>query len=248
MIVLDYRTDLPADRRALFEDAATRWDGVVNTAFAPVEVQGATLTDIRIEVSISPIDGPSGVLGQAGPTVLRPGDGLPAVGVMAFDTADTDELAATGRLRDVILHEMAHVLGFGTLWTRQGLVAGSGTADPRFVGRAAMREWAALDPEGGQAVPIANTGGAGTREGHWRELIFGDELLTGFLSGDARPLSRLSVAAFEDMGYEVDYAAADPFELPSFRELVLMGVTEAVRACDLCRMLRTEPVVAPGPG
>ena len=73
--------------------------------------------------------------------------------------------------------------------------------------------------------------------------MFGDELLTGFISGGVRPLSRLSIASFEDIGYEVDYSGADPFDLPSFRTLAMMGIAEAVRICDLCRMARTEPVV-----
>uniref|UniRef100_A0AAN0NKG4 Uncharacterized protein n=1 Tax=Yoonia rhodophyticola TaxID=3137370 RepID=A0AAN0NKG4_9RHOB len=73
--------------------------------------------------------------------------------------------------------------------------------------------------------------------------MFGDELLTGFLSGQDRPLSRMSIAAFEDLGYEVDYSTADPFNLPSFRQLALMGVTEAVRICDLCRVDRPASVV-----
>jgi len=138
---------------------------------------------------------------------------------------------------------MAHVLGFGTLWPRQRLIRRAGSMDPRFIGPAAAREYSVLDPEGGEHVPIANTGGGGTREAHWRELIFGDELLTGFLSGARRPISRMSIASFEDLGYEVDYGAADPYTLPSFRQLALMGVTEAVRICDLCRMGRPEPEV-----
>ena len=163
---------------------------------------------------------------------------------MEFDSADLDRLEADGSLADVILHEMGHVLGFGTLFARRGLVTGSGGMDPRFLGPAAAREWAALEGTGG--VPLANTGGAGTREGHWRELIFGDELMTGFLSGAERPISRLSLAAFEDLGYRVDYAAADAYALPTFRELALMGITEAVRVCDLCRVLRPIPRVVDG--
>ncbi|MEL6508746.1 MAG: leishmanolysin-related zinc metalloendopeptidase [Pseudomonadota bacterium] len=92
-------------------------------------------------------------------------------------------------------------------------------------------------------MPIANTGGPGTREGHWRALIFSDELLTGFLSGINRRISRLSLGAFADIGYKVDYSGADPFELPSFRKLAEIGITEAVQICDLCRMGRPEPLV-----
>ncbi|WP_299149657.1 leishmanolysin-related zinc metalloendopeptidase [uncultured Tateyamaria sp.] len=243
MITLAFSDEVSTSRREVFERAATRWDGLINTGFDPIRFEGSVLTGVRIDVSITEIDGADGVLGQAGPTVLRPGPELPLIGIMEFDSADVVSLESRGSFADVILHEMAHVLGFGTLWTRKNLITGTGTMDPRFIGSAASREFAALDPDGGRAVPLANTGGAGTREGHWRELIFGNELLTGFLSGADRPLSRLSVASFEDIGYEVDYSGADAFSLPSFRELALTGITEAVRNCDLCRMGRTEPIV-----
>ena len=245
MITLDFIGDMSDTRRQVFEAAARRWDGVVNTAFDPLDLDGDRLTGLLIEARIAPIDGGGGVLGQAGPTVLREDTGLPIKGIMQFDDADITRLEGEGSFADVILHEMAHVLGFGTLWTQNGLITASGTNDPRFNGPAAAREFAELAPDNGPFVPIANTGGAGTREGHWRELVFGDELLTGFLSGADRPLSRMSVASFEDLGYTVDYTAADPFTLPSFRELALMGITEAVRICDLCRVERPVPRTVP---
>ncbi|WP_179379638.1 leishmanolysin-related zinc metalloendopeptidase [Jannaschia marina] len=245
MITLRFISPITDTRRGVFERAATRWDEVMDTGFPPIEAEGDVLTGLRIDVSINRIDGPEGVLGQAGPTLLRPGDERPVAGIMDFDEADVETLEQGGRFEDVILHEMAHVLGFGTLWARRGLIEGSGSADPRFTGPASNREFATLDPDAGAGVPLANTGGPGTREGHWRELIFGDELLTGFLSGTDRPLSRLSIASFEDLGYTVDYARADPYVLPDFRDLALMGITEAVRICDLCRMGRTTPSVLP---
>ena len=243
MITLNFTSGMSATRRGVFERAATRWDTVINTSFDPINVDGDVLTRVRIDATIDDIDGEAGSLGQAGPTALLPGSELPVTGIMQFDNADVAALEREGRFEDVILHEMAHVLGFGTLWARMGLIRGTGTMDPRFTGTASIREYAELDPNGGDAVPLSNTGGAGTREGHWRELIFGDELLTGFLSGTERPLRRLSLASFEDMGYEGDYSRADPYVLPSFRELALMGITEAVRICDLCRVGRPEPVV-----
>mgnify|MGYP001794738582 CR=1 FL=1 len=243
MITVNFTTAVSTDRRAAFERAATRWDETLNTGFAPVSIDGEQIDGVTIDAAIAPIDGPAGVLGQAGPTVLLPGSELPAKGVMEFDTADVEQLEAEGSFEDVVLHEIAHVLGFGTLWSRFGLIAASGTANPLFTGDEAAREFGALEGGGSRPVPLANTGGAGTREGHWRELVFGDELLTGFLSGANRPISRMSLGSFADMGYEVNFAAADPFELPSFRKLAEMGITEAVRICDLCRMGRTEPWV-----
>lgn len=181
--------------------------------------------DVVIEAEGVPIDGPGRTLGQAGPTRLRPGSFLPAWGVMSFDTADLAQMEADGSLVRVIMHEMGHVLGFGTIWNHLGLRQGAGTVNPRFTGTNAMREFAAL--RGGaaiEAVPLANVGGPGTIDAHWRESVFGNELMTGFLNAGVNPISRLSIAAFEDMGYSVDYGAADAYTLPNSLVLAMMGV------------------------
>ena len=47
--------------------------------------------------------------------------------------------------------------------------------------------------------------------------------MTGFLNDGVNPLSRVTIARFEDMGYEVDYGAADPYTLPSQLELAMLG-------------------------
>ena len=88
------------------------------------------IDDVQIDASGVPIDGPFGVLGQAGPDVLRPVSFLPAHGVMQFDTADLALLESSGELQLVILHEMMHVLGFGTIWTDLNLLINS-VASPR---------------------------------------------------------------------------------------------------------------------
>ena len=71
------------------------------------------------------------MLGQAGPTRLRPAEAgaaafLPAKGRMSFDTADLAQMERDGTLNDVITHEMGHVLGIGSVWTQKGLLAGAG--------------------------------------------------------------------------------------------------------------------------
>ena len=188
-------------------------------------VDGETIDDIVIDASAIAIDGRGGILGQAGPTQLRPGSFLPAAGVMEFDSADLATMERDGSLVSVITHEMGHVLGIGTNWDELGLRQGAGTVNPTFTGASAMHEFAALS--GGaatRAVPLANVGGPGTRDAHWRESVFGNELMTGFLNDGPNPLSRLTIAALQDMGYEVGFASADPYALPSALDLAMLGV------------------------
>ena len=121
-----------------------------------------------------------------------------------------------GTLKDVILHEMAHVIGIGTLWDLKSLLTGVGSNNPEYVGPKAMQEYATLRGETQlKPIPVANTGGPGTAEGHWRESTFDYELMTGYVEEDAEmPLSRMTVAALDDLGYKVDYSAADEYALP----------------------------------
>jgi hypothetical protein len=134
---------------------------------------------------------------------------------MQFDSADVANLVAAGQFDEVILHEMGHVLGIGTIWTARGLLVGGGTADPQFTGANAVTEYNALFGTSGTSVPVENVGGSGIAGSHWRESVFETELMTGFLdAGVAVPLSRVTVASLADLGYVVDLAAADPYTAP----------------------------------
>jgi subtilisin-like proprotein convertase family protein len=221
-----FRGGLTEAQQDAFAAAAERWSQIIVGDVPDVTVGGETIDDVVIEAEGVPIDGPGKVLGQAGPTTLRPGSLLPAQGVMSFDTADLAQMEADGSLVRVIMHEMAHVLGFGTIWDQLGLLQGAGSANPTFTGAAAIREFAALRGEGAapMAVPVANVGGAGTRDSHWREAVFANELMTGFLDTGVNPISRMTVGSLEDLGYEVDYGAADPYVLPTPQQSAILGV------------------------
>jgi hypothetical protein len=108
------------------------------------------------------------------------------------------------------------VLGFGSLWGTFLLISGSGTNNPRFTGQHAAAEYAALGGTGG-SVPLESHGGEGTAESHWSKPVFHIELMTGFVEpvGVAQPMSRVTVASFQDLGYAVDLTAADAFTLTS---------------------------------
>ena len=225
-----------------FAQAAARWSEIIVGDLPPAVIDGVEIDDILIEAKGVKIDGPGSVLGRAGPTHIRTIGGLPIKGIMEFDSDDLAQMEQNGTLTDVILHEMGHVLGIGTLWSRMSLLSGSGTMNPVFTGANSKREYGDLLGTSPESVPVANTGGPGTREGHWREHTFGAELMTGFLSGNVRPLSKLTVACLEDMGYSVNYEAADPFTLPTLQELAALGVFGEASECELCRIDRPTPI------
>lgn len=172
--------------------------------------------DLLVVVDIGHIDGVGNVLGQAGPCYRRSTGKLPLVGIMQFDEDDLAALEASGELGAVILHEMLHVVGFGTLWPTFGRIRGAGGTNPYFDGsraRAAFADYNGGSAYSGTPVPVENTGGEGTADAHWRETVFENELMTGWLSGSTQPLSRTTVESLADMGYGVNALMADPFDL-----------------------------------
>jgi Bacterial Ig-like domain (group 1)/Leishmanolysin len=222
-----FLTAMTPSRQAAFNNAAAKWetliygdvpDVMVNTpanACAPnTPALNETIDDIVIFATLDSIDGPGNILGQAGPCGFR-GSGLPFLGAMMFDSADVAQLETDGDLGAVIMHEMGHVLGYGTIWSGLSLLVGGGGSDPHFVGPEAL---AAFDDNGGQSysagakVPVENCCGPGTQDAHWRESVFVTELMTGFLnSGVPNPLSVITTASMGDLGYTVNYAGSDPY-------------------------------------
>jgi hypothetical protein len=179
-----------------------------------------TVDDLRIYVTLEAIDGVGNVLGSAGPCRIRAGSFLPVTGRMRFDTADLASMESSGILEAVILHEMGHVLGIGTIWSMKGFLENpslpsSPGVDTHFDGPNAIAGFNTVGGTvyvSGAKVPVENTqGGSGTRDAHWRESLLGSELMTGFIGVGTSPLSLITVRSLEDLGYTVNTAAADPF-------------------------------------
>jgi hypothetical protein len=217
--------------------AAQRWETVISAPLIPYHVVttanlcGAripavdtTETSMMIIIQSDSIDGRSNTVGLGGPCIIR--DDAPqftALGTITVDSADVGSLAQQGLLVSMLTHEMGHVLGIGTLWS-DGTVrdsvtyfpntaAGLGGPDPVFIGRAARVAAAELGftADSSVGVPIENSGGDGTRDGHWRATVFGHELMTGTLHNGLDPLSLVTIEALADFGYTVVPEAADDF-------------------------------------
>jgi hypothetical protein len=214
--------------QAAFAAAEARWEQVVtgdlpNVSLTASEVSqcgdapsvAINVDDLVIYAEVKAIDGVGKILGQAGPCWGRDDTWLPILGTMEFDEADMASMAADGTLGDVILHEMGHVLGFGTVWDYLSLQDTSTAADPYFTGAGAKAAYAGLGASIVNGVPLENTGDEGTRLSHWRETRFRTELMTGWISGAGNPLSIVTVRSMADLGYTVNAGAADAYALPS---------------------------------
>jgi hypothetical protein len=233
-MTLCFTTPMTASQRTAFTAAAAKWSSVITadlpdgggaigagTCGAGSPSADMTYDDLVIFAGIEAIDGPGAVLGSAGPCYIRNTSALPLIGVMRFDVADVANLEASGSFGSVILHEMGHVVGVGTLWNYKGLLqnlSSTGSVlDTHYTGtngRAGFDAVGGATYTGGQKAPVENTGGPGTANSHWRESVLNNELMTGYLnSGGSNPMSQLTVRSLIDLGYQVNVSAADAFSV-----------------------------------
>jgi hypothetical protein len=122
---------------------------------------------------------------------------------------------------DLIAHEIGHALGFGETWAKRGLLREVGTK-VFYTGKHAVaeyRSWTAAN-KAKPGVPVEDTGGQNTALEHWKEnssdtsrqgLRLTFELMSGNLEHGDNRLTRLTVAAMKDLGYQVDMDAADDY-------------------------------------
>jgi hypothetical protein len=70
--------------------------------------------------------------------------------------------------------------------------------------------------------------------------------MTGFVGAAGNPLSALTIAGLQDLGYQVDLGAADPYTLPDLLSLAQAGllVTHAAPV-DRGFVLPTVPIPVP---
>lgn len=242
-IVFANPDEVRESHRAAFENARQLWEAAIggnlpwSTVREPLlqdclsrgnirlDTDGdRIINDVVIYASIEEIDGRGRTLAEAGPCLIRQDSSLPTAGTLRIDLADAEGLDSIGHLEGTIVHEMAHVLGFGVLWGRLGLIQDSSrvgrTGQPHFTGDSAVAAFARIGGErytASRLVPVQGVGGPGVWNGHWNELVFATELMTPFINGQVHnPLSIVTLASMIDLGYEdVDLAVADAFTLPS---------------------------------
>ena len=235
LVYLPGERPLGALEKGLIESAAHRWEAIITGGLSDVSFRGSpvndysplletyvqiddVIDDLRIYIRVKDLPGTTG--GSAWPTWTRRSNNLPIVAELAIDPAELEEdLVMGGGFGKIVLHEIGHCLGFGTIWDDLNLIkspSASGGRNPYFDGASTWGFYLELlgwpDDYENFRVPIE----AGGDDAHWRSSIFGDELMARqWAYPYDKKLSTVTLGSMSDLGYEVNYWAADEsFVLP----------------------------------
>ena len=200
------------------------------------ELASEPVDDIKVYVMIGPLDGAGNAVAMSGACYVRPGAngwaGMPALGAIVLDEADVAQLESDGVLEAVVTREMARALGFGSFaWNAHGFLQNPSLpeepdADTHMNAPLVVAAFNAAGGEGyaGAKVPLENGAMEGISDVYWRASVFGDEVMTPYVTGDSQPLSRITLEALYEVGYELDVTMADPFTLAGARSARPRGI------------------------
>jgi Bacterial Ig-like domain/Domain of unknown function (DUF4114)/FG-GAP-like repeat len=208
-IELDFCQGFTPSQRAVIEAAARGVEALITQGLPDATIHGEQVDDLRIQLSLHSLDGDGGTLARTRLDVLRSdGSLLPIQALTQFDWADIAHLEQSGKLFDVMQHELLSALGFGTLWESKGLVEGNGTFAAQYVGQhgvAAFQELGGLT----DGIPV-EPNRLDAPALYWNERLFQDDLMTYDLAGQGHAaLSPVTLASLQDLGYQVDLSKAD---------------------------------------
>jgi hypothetical protein len=219
--------------------------------------------DVRMGLLLTPggTDGAGGTIANASPRYgitsddigsesIRPSPRLPYWGTIGFDPANV-ATASADELYYYSLHEIGHALGFGNpLFREKGLVVDQGTV-PVYRGTNAVAAYNEIFQRNATTIPMDSSGVPGTGGVHWDGNAMRGELMVGSPELGGPTLSRITVGAMQDLGYQVRLAAADNYT-PQPTNLVAAVAassttstkpsTQAINS-TLPRPVTTQPIV-----
>lgn len=215
-----------AARNAIAE-AAKFWENIITNRSAITEFKDLTVTISgqslvgqagAADTSTLALSGPTFGISATNDLVIR--RGASTINARRFADFNSNPIY----LRNVMIHELAHVLGFGTAWEPVEFVDYDGTrfsVGKNWIDRnsstyaaSSYAGYAYGDLLGGTsavAVPVEPQVFA-----HWDETRYDTELMTPYAegSGVATPLSILTLAALRDLGWSVNSGATEAYALP----------------------------------
>jgi hypothetical protein len=205
-IDLSFADDIPEAIRTGIEQAAQRWMQIVVGDLPDQD----GVDDLHIDVVSGEL--PETILATGGPDQFRSGSDLPYHGVITWAQLALGE--STARATEIGLHEIAHVLGFGTMWQDKKLIE-TQLGAPVYTGQAAVAMYKFAVDSAAKSVPVEPDAGDSTDGSHWANSwaavngIF--DVMASKLDANetGRFISTVTVGAIADLGYEVNFAQAD---------------------------------------
>ena len=222
------------------------WEpGTISCGGLEYDFQKDVLDDLLLMVAVVDLNNGPGAGLRITNCGYRESSKLPMIAALKLDI---DGLAR-GDVNELILHGFAHLLGLsGSTWTRLDLLRNSSYqtqgADTHFVGPKAIAAFVSAGGANyqGARVPVENDPTYGTVDGHWRESVFGDELMTPFLAVGTDYLSAITIQSLADIGYTVNLEEADRFILPE-RSSASASSVQGRNAIDLSGDVLAGPAV-----
>jgi len=235
--------------RALVEDipdVTSVLPGITCSGVALPPAQG--VDDVLAYVDLVPLDGPGGLLGKAFVCEARAAGGFPIRGVILIDSADYPTLSF-GQLVRLAMHEMGHVLGFGSWDLFPGVVdtgAAVGACRPSgcrasWVGAAAQQAGYYVGAGGASlGCDLPNTQSTACllpqNNVHWDDATFSNELMSPVARSSL--LSRVTINALRDMGYGVTDAFAESYSAP-----MMSGAESGLGSTPIDRVVPWRPAL-----
>ncbi|NER25503.1 MAG: hypothetical protein F6J86_31180 [Symploca sp. SIO1B1] len=201
---------LNTNARNAIQQAAQFWEQVIShSTFNGVH-------NLSIDVTGASLSG--NTLAQAGPRRYQRDANNRDMPVTGAATINTNRLSTFNSnpdfLRDIMIHEFGHVFGIGTLWESRGrdfVRRSDGTYNANTYAGWAYGE---LNNTFRQtAIPLTTNVGSGSDYGHWREQVFTNEIMTHAIGSGGSPMSQMTIASLRDIGWNVNYGAAQPYSL-----------------------------------
>ena len=221
----DGQNPLPFRVITSMDRVAARWRRIVRSAPAGEQVSlkigdcrnrvpvAQFISGVRVLIRLDTLF--SFIAAQGGACVIR-ANGLPLLGTVQINVSYYKTIS-DAKLDDLIMHEVGHVLGIGSVWGRgqlSGYVVGDSNAtDPIFIGPNTVTAFSRLGGSArftGRRVPIELK-----FLGHWRASAFAGELMAPALVPAFQPTSAVTVAALRDIGWNVEPEAYEEFQLPA---------------------------------
>lgn len=199
-------------RQAVLHSVA-RWEQII-TADYPISdaslagcgiARGVSVDALLIRFEWQARTGEIGGAARTCGTVPTPGfpAGRPNAGVVWMNSTrfDTHRIGDFIDVDRIVLHEVGHVLGIGTIWRDSGHVTQVG-AQLQFTGQNALNAFKRMFPAS-TGVPLEPD------SSHWGAPVRDELMQKGGNRSQSNKITEVSIGALHDLGYSVSYEQAD---------------------------------------